>query len=173
MSLMPLHIRALYLSAHTVCAICTVGTHCVCRLCCWHTLCVLFVLCVPFDFASFGKHSVCHLYYTLCAVCTVCALWQCIFPHTLCALTQINPTSMWTFVRIHFLSNYIFWVPLNWHNRKNFSSLIHGSFTQNRHNLHADSSCDFLQIWHKNKRALLNQKSLIILLPKIEFFHLK
>ena len=47
-----------------------------------------------------------------------------------------NPTMIWTFVNLPFLSGF----PLEWHNKKYFCSLIHGSFTQNRHNLQSESN---------------------------------
>jgi len=56
-----------------------------------------------------------------------------------------NPTRMWTFVKLPFLSGF----PLKWRNRKYFCSLIYGSFTQNRLNLRSNISCEFLQLWHR------------------------
>ena len=57
-----------------------------------------------------------------------------------------NPTMIWTFVKLPFLGGF----SLEWHNQKYFCSLIHGSFTQNRHNLRSESnlnSCRRSSIW--------------------------
>ena len=56
-----------------------------------------------------------------------------------------NPTRIWTFVKLPFLSGF----PLKWRNRKYFCSLIYGSFTQNRHKLRSNISCESLQLWFR------------------------
>jgi len=56
-----------------------------------------------------------------------------------------NPSRIWTFVKIPFLSGF----PFKWRNREYFCSFNHASFTQNRPNLRSNISCEFLQLWRK------------------------